>query len=140
MFGLPTIAIVLLAGAILAVLTVGGFSAYRRHQVRFCRVFGVDPKSGSEESVKGIIRQVLRRMVWELETLSGLLEYYNQRATTAVDTDSAISVHDSADHTRQEILKGNEALSHAVVLAGHFDHRAVVQELNLQQYLPKQGH
>ena len=79
-------------------------------------------------------------MVWELETLGGLLDYYNQRATTAVDTDTAVGIHVSADQTRQEILQSSEELSRAVIVAGHFDHRGVVQELNLQQYLPSQGH
>lgn len=139
MLGLPILAIVIIA-VVSVTLAIGGFYIYRRRQFQYRGFFGIDPKSGSEESRGGIVRQVLARMVWELDTLKGLLSYYNQRAGQAIDTETAGGIHVWVDQTRREILQSSAELSSAVVVADHFGHSDVVKELDLQQHLSTQGY
>lgn len=134
MFGLPVIAIVIV------VLAIGGFYIYRRRQSQYRGFFGVGPKSGSEESRDGIVRQVLRRMVWYRGKLEAQLEFDNQWASQAIDTEAALQIHHDADQTRKQLLQQNTDIGNAVAAAGRFGHSNVVKELDLQRHLPSQGH
>lgn len=139
MYGLPIFAIVIIT-VVIVILAVGGFYAYRRQQHRFRRIYGIDPKGGTEGSVKGVVRQVLRGLVYYREKLVAQLEFDNQWASRAIDTEASLLVYHDADQTRRQLLKQNTDIGDAVTAAGNFDHDDVVKELDLQQHLPTQGY
>ena len=134
MFGIPLYVLAIIVVVIVAAVGVAAYLAFR-WRLSFKRFFGVNPTSGAEETVRSVVRQVLRRMMWELETLEGLLDFYKNRAAQAIDTDTALGVHSHADVTRREILGQRGDLSAAAVVSSHFDHTDVIKELGLEHCL-----
>src|SRR4030042_2808626 len=137
MFGLPAYVAIVLIAAVFILAWCAGFLLFWRQRLAFRRFFGIGPGTGTSESVRGVVRAILQQKVWELETSEGLLAFYNQRAASAIDTETALGIHAHADATRRDILRQKGHLSGAVVVSSHFNHTDVVRSLGLEHHLPE---